>query len=160
MWLQDRCNGKAVRDFAPAAILLDPQEILRQDDRRICDAVSVSKQDKPPGAAVWHYGRLIPGNTSATGEAGLKARRPFLSEGGLGGGCAAGRCNEKSKYSITDLSLEYLGHASVTHCGKASPFLGLSTSDIPLPTVFLGTSCLFALSTCFYHSSLNALREP
>jgi hypothetical protein len=92
-WLQARCNGKAVRGFTLVAILMDPQEIFRRDDSGICDAVSASKQDEPlgtlrlmeepPGAAVWHHRRLVLGNTSATVEAGLKLRCPFLLEGGL-----------------------------------------------------------------------------
>jgi hypothetical protein len=70
---------------------MDQQEILRQDDSGICNAVSVSKQDEPlgtlrlveepPGAAVWHHRRPVLGNTSATDEAGLKARRPFYQRG-------------------------------------------------------------------------------
>jgi hypothetical protein len=69
MWLQSRCYGKTVRDFTPAAILMDPQEILRQDESGICSTVTISKQDKSLGALKlveepadtpgWHRHRLV-----------------------------------------------------------------------------------------------------
>lgn len=91
MWLQRRCNGKTVRDFILAAVLMDPQEILQQDDNGICNAVTISKQDKllgtlrlvdePPGTAVWHHRRLVLGGTSVGDDGGLRARRSFYPKG-------------------------------------------------------------------------------
>lgn len=75
MWLQSRCSGKTVRDFTLAAILVDPQEILRQDESGICNAVSISEQDRSLGALrlmeeparipEWNHQRLVLDKTSA-----------------------------------------------------------------------------------------------
>ena len=83
MWLQSRCSGKTVRDFTLAAILMDPQEILRQDESGLCNAVSISKADRSLGAlrleeeeaeaeeapvgssGGWHHRKLVLAKTSA-----------------------------------------------------------------------------------------------
>jgi hypothetical protein len=91
MWLQSRCNGKTVRDFTLAAILMDPQEILRQDESGICNAVTISKQDRSLGAFKlieesatnpgWHHRQLVLGKMSANVDTGLRERRSFYPKG-------------------------------------------------------------------------------
>jgi hypothetical protein len=86
MWLQSRCYGKTVRDFTLAAILMDPQEILSQDESGICSAVTISKQDKslaalklveePADTPGWHHHRLVLDRKSAAADdIGLRGRR-------------------------------------------------------------------------------------
>jgi hypothetical protein len=92
MWLQSRCYGKTVRDFTLAAILMDPQEILRQDEIGICSAVTISKQDKSLGALRlveepadtprWHHHRLVLDKRStAADDTGLRERRSLFPKG-------------------------------------------------------------------------------
>ena len=89
MWLQSRCYGKTVRDFTLAAILMDPQEILRQDESGICSAVAISTQDKSLGALKlveepadtprWHHHRLVLDRRStAADDTGLRERRSLF----------------------------------------------------------------------------------
>jgi hypothetical protein len=86
MWLQSRCYGKTVRDFTLAAILMDPQEILRQDESGICSAIKISKQDRslgtlklveePADTPGWHHHRLVLDRKStAADDTGLRERR-------------------------------------------------------------------------------------
>jgi hypothetical protein len=87
MWLQSQCNGKTVRDFTLAAILMDLEEILRQDESRICNAVTISKQDKSLGAfrmmeerakkAGRRHRRLVVDRTSTDDETRLRERPSF-----------------------------------------------------------------------------------
>ena len=94
MWLQSRCVGKTVRDFTLAAVFMDPQEILQEDESGICNAVSISKQDRLLGAfrlvevsastSGWHHRRLALDKTSAAAAAddsGLRQCRSVYPKG-------------------------------------------------------------------------------